>query len=408
MGPRLWLLVCLAGQAGLSSGCAGPTPPAAINDDEALACGTVTLVPRTMAVPIDPALVVQATAGTPARAVPAAAFASSEPESADSDRPPRVVYLNPGHRLYEAGVDDSAQGASSVVSAEHLGSAMLPGFTGSAGAFSTVTSCIAAQFQRFNLRITDERPGSGPYIEAHFGGDGSELGLPLGTGGIAPIDRASCAVLDRAVVYIFTAIYGDNLQAICEAGAQEIAHAFSLDHEYLCQDPMSYVQGCGKKAFQDKDAPCGETEPRACICGRTTQNSVRLLAEKIGWAAPDRVPEAAAERPSNDDPVVVTVGTTELRISGLAPAYAADSAVTLGIEKMDGEPTRAPIVAWRSPTRGEQALSLCAEGPGRYSVSVQIGPAAGDRALIIRSDDGTGGDPASLASVPVVVPIHVQ
>jgi hypothetical protein len=398
------LVVCVAIVSG-PGGCVSSTAPVSMSEDQALSCGPMTGVPRTAMLPIDSELLASAAGGAPGPAVEASAFDSTGPAS---DRPPQVVYLNRDLCRYTAGADDSAHGSSSVVSAEHLDAAMLPAFNGSDAAFSSITTCIAAQFRRFNLRITAKRPSTGPYIEAHFGGDGSELGLQLGTGGIAPIDRGSCSVLDRAVVYVFTGIYGDNLQAICEAGAQEIAHALSLDHEYLCQDPMSYVQGCGKKAFQDKDAPCGETEPRACICGRATQNSVEVLAQKVGWAARAEVPqaatEAATERPSDVDPISVTVGSNEVRVSGVASAYATDSAVTLGIEVVSEGDARAPLFSWRSPSGTEQPLGLCPQGSGRSSISVRLGAVIGDRALVIRAGgDGAAGDEGPAAMVPVHV-----
>lgn len=44
-------------------------------------------------------------------------------------------------------------------------------------------------------------------------------------------------------------------------------------------DVMTYLPGSLPKAFLDETAPCGESQPRACFWGGTTQNShQRLLA----------------------------------------------------------------------------------------------------------------------------------
>src|SRR5690606_19334412 len=107
-------------------------------------------------------------------------------------------------------------------------------------------------------------------------------GLPNGVGGVAPIDTFQCNIIPRAVVYVFSGALPNNAQVLCEVAAQEIAHALSLDHELLCEDPMTYLSGCGAKTFQDRAAQCGEFSPRQCDCGRPSQNSVQILYDKLG------------------------------------------------------------------------------------------------------------------------------
>ncbi|HLU65751.1 MAG TPA: Ig-like domain-containing protein, partial [Kofleriaceae bacterium] len=70
---------------------------------------------------------------------------------------------------------------------------------------------------------------------------------------------------------------------ICWTVAQETAHGFGLDHEYLCEDPMTYRTDCSDtKWFRDIDAPCGEGGPRSCSCGGSTQNSYRMISDHFG------------------------------------------------------------------------------------------------------------------------------
>jgi hypothetical protein len=45
---------------------------------------------------------------------------------------------------------------------------------------------------------------------------------------------------------------------------------------------MSYLDGCGAKAFQDLDAPCGVVSPQTCQCGGQTQNSYQALLAIFG------------------------------------------------------------------------------------------------------------------------------
>src|SRR5690606_29976970 len=70
-------------------------------------------------------------------------------------------------------------------------------------------------------------------------------------------------------------------RTLCEVTAHEVGHAAGLEHEYLCEDPMTYLRGCGEKSFQDVSSRCGTTEPRDCVCG-PTQNTVAHLFDTFG------------------------------------------------------------------------------------------------------------------------------
>jgi MYXO-CTERM domain-containing protein len=194
---------------------------------------------------------------------------------------PLPVYLERRAVTYTAGADNSLENRSSVVGS---GTRTVGGFRGTDTQWNQIVACVRNQFARFNVEVTDVEPTAGEYVEAHFGGTPGQLGLPNGVGGVAPIDNFSCRIIPRAVVYIFSDVLGNSTQLNCEVAAQEIAHAFSLDHELLCQDPMTYLSGCGAKTFQDIDAQCGEFEPRQCNCGRARHNSVQLMLQKLGPA----------------------------------------------------------------------------------------------------------------------------
>ncbi len=84
---------------------------------------------------------------------------------------------------------------------------------------------------------------------------------------------------------------------ICWTAAQESAHAFGLDHEYVftdgsstCRDPMTYRNDCGgEKFFRNSRAQCGEDAPRECRCGGT-QNSHAALLQVFGPGTPITAP----------------------------------------------------------------------------------------------------------------------
>src|SRR5258708_5901856 len=74
--------------------------------------------------------------------------------------------------------------------------------------------------------------------------------------------------------------------AECEVAAHELGHAFGLEHEFLCKDPMTYISGCGHKTFQDVAAWCGENKAKKCSDGGK-QNTVQHLNEVLGLAKDD-------------------------------------------------------------------------------------------------------------------------
>lgn len=153
--------------------------------------------------------------------------------------------------------------------------------------WNSVMGCVRQQFSQFDIEVTDTDPGSVPHYESVVAGSPQLLGMPSGVGGVSPF-TSNCDVIPNSIVFTFTDVLPRDPQIICEVAAQEIAHSFGLDHEYLCSDPMTYLSGCGAKSFQDVAAPCGEDQARACAqpgqydCGYNEQNSVQLMTERIG------------------------------------------------------------------------------------------------------------------------------
>ncbi len=226
--------------------------------------------------------------------------------------PPMIVFMQRNGGTYYGGNNDSSQNRSSIVPGQ---SAQVGPFHLGDNAWDEVMDCTTEMFSRFNVLVTDVEPTSGAYIESVVGGHPSQLGLPNGVGGVAPIDPYQCNLIERAIVYTFTQNLGSNTQTICEVVAQEVAHAMSLDHQYLCTDPMTYLNGCGAKEFRDEDAQCGEFSVRQCNCNRPSQNSVQVLLQKLG--ASDGSPPPP---PPPDDDIDPTVSIVEPSNGSTLPA----------------------------------------------------------------------------------------
>jgi MYXO-CTERM domain-containing protein len=189
----------------------------------------------------------------------------------------RTIYLNKNGGTYTPGSNNSSTNRSSI---PNQTSTISPWNVSAAG-WNTVKTCMQDLFAAYNVEVTDVDPGSTPHVEAVIAGRPQDIGMQSGVGGVSPF---SCGVIEQSIAFTFATVYGTNYRAVCETTAQEVAHSFGLDHAYLCQDPMTYLNGCGNKTFQNVNASCGEYSARSCQCGGSTQNSHQVLLSRLGGA----------------------------------------------------------------------------------------------------------------------------
>jgi MYXO-CTERM domain-containing protein len=194
-----------------------------------------------------------------------------------------IIYLNRckgGCSIRGAWPDDSRLNYSSIV-AGTMGQgavANISEFAHGDTAWNAVVACVRGAYEPFGIVITEEDPGDQPHFEAIVAGVDNEINYEAG--GVAP---GGCGITNNAITFSF-ANQTNSIDVMCWTVAQETAHAFGLDHELLCQDPMTYLTDCGvaKNQFQDENADCGEDTPRGCYCGGSTQNSFRRLMDHFG------------------------------------------------------------------------------------------------------------------------------
>ena len=195
---------------------------------------------------------------------------------------PRVIFLDRRPRTVTAGVDDAARGASSVVAHQGDAPRTMPGWRGSTKGWSELVACVRGMFAPFDVVVTDQPPTTPEHVLVVVGGRPKDLGVKdAQVAGLAPF---SGGIIPRPVVFAFAATQRHQPRGVCETIAMEVAHAYGLDHAYLCSDVMSYLRPCGKRKFVDRDAPCGEKKPRPCAGGAASQNSHRLLLRALGPA----------------------------------------------------------------------------------------------------------------------------
>jgi len=223
--------------------------------------------------------------------------------------PARTIVLERRPIELSPGEDDAPNGVSSVLAsvrakaskaattakagttakppADPSRPAKLPGWKGTEKGWQQVVSCAAKLFEPFNVTVTDAAPPDvDNLVLVAVGGRPADLGVTdRRVGGLAPFNGG---VIARPVVFAFSTALGNRVRDVCETIGMEVAHAYGLDHGYLCSDVMTYLRPCGAKRFVDKDVRCGEAKPRNCEGGEPTQNSYRRLLQVLGPRPPAR------------------------------------------------------------------------------------------------------------------------
>lgn len=200
-------------------------------------------------------------------------------------RLPRTIYLNrEGAVLVARGRDKSHENESAIL--HDIGTEKLdyPAFNSTVRRWNEIVECVRAQMQPFDVEVVDQRPVEPGYMMVMIGGRPNVMGETdhVHAGGLAPFNGQ---VIPHPIVFVFSRQLRNLKREVCETAAQEIAHAYGLDHTYDCRDNMTYRRRCGRaiRRFVDEDMRCGEHEERDCRPGgNPTQNSYAMLMEVLG------------------------------------------------------------------------------------------------------------------------------
>ena len=305
---------------------------------------------------------------------------ASRMEAAFDNRsaPHRTIFLNKDGGTFSPGDDYSSTNRSTIVDAP----TKIPPYEKGAASWSAFASCMQDELARWNVTVTDRDPGAAQHLEVVVGGRPGLAGLESSVGGVSPMTD-DCSLIESSIVFVFSQNL-DDASSECEVAAQELGHSLGLDHEYLCADPMTYLDGCGHKTFQAVDAACGESAPRACVCGGATQSSVRVLTDRLGLAGATPMPPPPVGKSTTIDALTPEDGAT----------LPANSTIDLGARVIGAN---AVFLRWAVPGDGTSDLP-CASPPAgvtcdavgdRYTWHVRVG--TGVRSWAIHAIDAAGG-----------------
>jgi uncharacterized protein (TIGR03382 family) len=148
------------------------------------------------------------------------------------------------------------------------------------GDWNGLMNCMNSMMSPFNLTVTDVDPGASiDHFEVMIGGFPGQIGLGNGIGGIADYPcgggLGSCppgTYIQDALVFDFAGVWGNDVTTTCGTAAQEIAHAWTLDHATPNTDPMTY-NGYATPLHYQNAAPCGSDCGFQCPGGGNNCNA---------------------------------------------------------------------------------------------------------------------------------------
>ena len=278
---------------------------------------------------------------------------------------------------------------------------ILTAFPYSDEVWDQVVSCVKDVFSPYVVNVVDTDPGSANHFEIMIAGHPNDLGMSSGIGGVAPGGADCNTYINNALVFDFAKVWGSGttcgascVEEICSTAAQEIGHAWGMDHVTEPKDPMTYFGYQGRRYFQNTAAKCGSDcvsgespfgqtcsgtnqQEHSCVpCGGATQNSYNTVKALFGLGpgTPPTVTITQPQQHANVQPGF-PVAADPIDDSGM---------VTLVELRVDGQLvdmlTKGPFVfnAPASLADGNHTVEVTAydahQTPGKATVDVYIGP----------------------------------
>ncbi len=239
----------------------------------------------------------------------------------------RILYLNRNGGDFYPGPDNSSRNTSTLVRSP----VRVPAYRRSNTQWAQLLAASQAEYAPYDITVTDVDPGAVAHVEVVVSGSPSMIGQPSTAAGISPL-AGDCTVIERSIVFAFDDLLydvNDQMRVV----THEAGHSFGLDHEFFCQDTMSYLFTCAApKHFQNGNQYCGEYSARACACGGY-QDTVSHLMAVLGPHVdepPPKPPTPDAGTTTTDDGGAADSGTTTTTGPVVTALMPADGGTALG------------------------------------------------------------------------------
>jgi hypothetical protein len=195
----------------------------------------------------------------------------------------KILFINrcEGGETISRGFNDSRTNRSSIVPS----TINFPAYPYGEASWQQVMQDVRDIMAPYDVAVTDIDPGSVSHFEIIACGTSFRGENVLG---VAP---SGCSVVENAIGFAFAEEHGDSPRDLAETIAHEAAHTWTMPHLYDCEDPMTYLGGCGNKYFQDTDLSCAGLDGNdwvktSCGCGGSTRNSHEVLLSVFGPSEP--------------------------------------------------------------------------------------------------------------------------
>ncbi|KAB2901260.1 MAG: hypothetical protein F9K40_08640, partial [Kofleriaceae bacterium] len=214
---------------------------------------------------------------------------------------PDTLYLNrcAGDCSVRAvpGINDARNRISSIPARDST----LTQFRFDDAAWDAMVTCVRDVYLPYGVTVVTDQPGADTaYVEVMVAGTPAELGLPPSTLGIAPM-AGDCSPGVNWIAFAFANVHSvaDGGLELCATVAHEAGHVYGLEHAFECEDPMTYLTGCGQKFFRNQLMRCGTSEAEACRCTGPVQNTHVKLLGALGAGSDPPPPELAIVSPAD-------------------------------------------------------------------------------------------------------------
>jgi hypothetical protein len=251
-------------------------------------------------------------------------------------------------------------------------------YSGDVSKRAAVVQAMRKDFQDFNIKVTDQRPGANVDYDMEMIGDWD----PAPDGGFAGVAPSIDCFNSNGGETSFTLDYTSSAGGIARAALQEVAHTWGLEHVDNTGDLLyPTTAGIADPSFKDEcfqivqlnqanqpepsGAQCTTQHKQFCGVG-TMQNSYRELLQIFGPAIPDlTAPTLQIIAPAEGAEIE---GTVELQIE----AADEQSPMVLGVGLVGKGPTdfESDPAYYASPA----ALTFPIKGlpPGAYAITVSV------------------------------------